>query len=269
MYLISACGGVAMRNDATLVKAQQPSGKANGNGYGYSFEEPASVEAAPAPEGPEAVPPILNQSASGNLPAENRKQAVAGNENPAKVGVGSNEGVGPLLIYQAKLALAVFEVDKSLDAVEELAKKAGGYLVQRHSTTIVVRIPAKGFDGTLKTILKMGDVLERDLEVEDVTAKVRDLEARLMNAEAVRKRLVELLNGANKTEDALSVERELARVTENIEQMKAQLKLLSELVTYSTITVRFEAPQAENLDKRFKLPFPWLDELGLSNLLSL
>ena len=90
-----------------------------------------------------------------------------------------------------------------------------------------------------------------------------------MNAEAVRKRLTELLAGATKTEEALAVERELARVTEDIEQMKAQLKLFGELVAYSTITVRFEAPQAENLDRRFKLPFPWLEELGLSNLLSL
>jgi hypothetical protein len=258
-----------MKRESSLAKAHQPSTTASGNAYGYSLEDAASVEAAPAPEGPEAPPPIPGQSASGNVPTELQKRLVTGNEGPAKVGVGSNDAPGPLLIYQAKLALAVFEVDKSLDAVEALAKKAGGYLVQRHATTIVVRIPAKGFDGTLKSILTMGDVLERDLEVEDVTAKVRDLEARLMNAEAVRKRLVELLNGANKTEDALAVERELARVTENIEQMKAQLKLLSELVAYSTITVRFAAPQAENLDKRFRLPFLWLDELGLSNLLSL
>jgi hypothetical protein len=187
----------------------------------------------------------------------------------ANTGVAATTKPGPLLIYEAKLALAVYEVDKSLDAVEALAKQAGGYLVQRHATSIVVRVPAAGFDGSLKTILKMGDVLQRDLEVEDVTAKVRDLEVRLMNAEAVRKRLTELLAGATKTEEALAVERELARVTEDIEQMKAQLKLFGELVAYSTITVRFEAPQAENLDRRFKLPFPWLEELGLSNLLSL
>jgi hypothetical protein len=160
-------------------------------------------------------------------------------------------------------------VDKALDRVEAIAKKAGGYLVNRNATTIVVRVPAGGFDDNLKEVLALGDVLQRDIKVEDVTAKVRDLEVRLKNAEAVRKRLTELLAGATKTDDALAVERELARVTEDIERMKGQLRLFSELIAFSTITVRFAAPQAENLDRRFKLPFPWLDDLGLSNLLSL
>jgi hypothetical protein len=141
--------------------------------------------------------------------------------------------------------------------------------VSRSGNAVVVRVPASHFDGSLKQVLALGEVLERELHVEDVTAKVRDLEVRLQNAEAVRKRLVELLAGAAKTADALAVERELGRVTEDVERMKAELKRFHELVAYSTLTVRFEAPHAEALDRRFKLPFPWLEELGLSHLLSL
>jgi len=163
----------------------------------------------------------------------------------------------------------VYEVDQGLDAVEALTRQAGGYLVSRSGNAIVVRVPASHFDGSLKQVLALGEVLEREIQVEDVTAKVRDLEVRLQNAEAVRKRLVELLAGASKTADALAVERELARVTEDLERMKAELKRFRELVAYSTLTVRFEAPHAEALDRRFKLPFPWLEELGLSHLLSL
>lgn len=233
-------------------------------GGGYALAAPVQAELA-LPASPSEAP----RAAQGMGQAVKKQSPVAPTDATANVGVAATSQPSPLLIYQAKLALAVYEVDLSLDAVEALAKQAGGYLVRRMATSIVVRVPAAGFDGTLKTILGMGDVLQRELEVEDVTAKVRDLEARLANAEAVRKRLAELLAGANKTEEALAVERELSRVSEEIEQMKSQLKLLSELVAYSTITVRFEAPQAENLDRRFKLPFPWLDELGLSNLLSL
>jgi hypothetical protein len=194
---------------------------------------------------------------------------TSGDGAPSTSGVAATSQPSPLLIYQANLALSVYEVEKGLDQVEAIAKKAGGYLVSRNANQIVVRVPADGFDGSLRAVLALGDVLQRDLQVEDVTAKVRDLEVRLKNAEAVRQRLVELLAGAVKTDDALAVERELARVTEEIEQMKGQLKLFREMVAFSTITVRFEAPHAENLDARFKLPFPWLDELGLSNLLQL
>lgn len=226
---------------------------------------PAQAEpASPAPPDGAVNDPESSVKRKGGVPS-----AEANTSTQTNSGVVATDKPNLLLIYQAQLTLAVYEVARGLDAVEALAQKAGGYLVSRNMSTIVVRVPAAGFDASFKSILGLGDVLARNLQVEDVTAKVRDLEVRLKNAEVVRQRLTELLSGAKNTEDALEVERELGRVTDNIEQMKSQLKLMNELVAFSTITVRFDAPKAEHLDKRFKLPFPWLEDLGLSNLLRL
>ena len=211
---------------------------------------------APAADASPQAPPA-------EAPSEPRAEAAS------FTGLAASDRPGPLLIYEANLVLAVYEVERSLDTVQAAAERAGGYLVSRNGNVIVVRVPVTGFDASLKQVLGLGDVLQRELHVEDVTAKVRDLEARLKNAEAVRQRLVELLAGAKKTDEALAVERELGRVTEELERMQAELKRVRELVAYSTLTVRFEAPHAEALDRRFKLPFPWLEELGLSRLLSL
>lgn len=230
------------------------------SGCGMSADHSATAPVAAAVAGAPAPPPPVEPA-----PAEPEAAAPAAELTSAT----APERPGLLLTYQANLALAVYEVDKGLDAVEKLTRDAGGYLVSRGGNAIVVRVPASHFDGSLKQVLALGEVLERELRVEDVTAKVRDLEARLQNAEAVRKRLIELLAGASKTADALAVERELARVAEDIERMKAELKRFRELVAYSTLTVRFEAPHAEALDRRFKLPFPWLENLGLSHLLAL
>jgi hypothetical protein len=232
------------------------------SGCGLGADQSTKSPPAPLTAGAPAAPPPAEAA-----PAEPEAPAAA--SAAAATTVAASDHPGLLLTYQANLALAVYEVDKGLDAVEKLTRDAGGYLVSRSGNAIVVRVPASHFDGSLKQVLALGDVLERELHVEDVTAKVRDLEVRLQNAQAVRKRLVELLAGASKTVDALAVERELARVTEDVERMKADLKRFSELVAYSTLTVRFEAPHAEALDRRFKLPFPWLQELGLSRLLSL
>jgi len=230
------------------------------SGCGISAERSATAPAARAVAGAPAPPPPADAaSPEPGTPAPTAERTT----------VATTEQPGLLLIYQANVALAVYEVDKGLDAVEALTRGAGGYLVSRGGNAIVVRVPTSHFDGSLKQVLALGEVLERELHVEDVTAKVRDLEVRLKNAEAVRKRLVELLAGTAKTADALAVERELARVTDDLERMKAELKRFQELVAYSTLTVRFEAPHAEALDRRFKLPFPWLEELGLSHLLSL
>ncbi len=176
---------------------------------------------------------------------------------------------GPLLIYTAEIGMSVFETAKALDAVEALARKAGGYLVVRNDTTITVRVPAGQFDTALAGVMKLGDVLERNVEVRDVTEEYYDLQTRLRNKEAVLERLKELLKRAENVEDALKVETELARVAADVEQMKGRLKLLRELVSFSTITVRFAPQQVEHIDGTVELPFPWLGGLGLGNLMSL
>ena len=51
--------------------------------------------------------------------------------------------------------------------------------------------------------------------------------------------------------------------------MEGKLKLLRDKIAYSTITVAFEARGSTLQTSRPKLPFPWLSELGLPNLLRL
>lgn len=211
----------------------------------------APAPPAPSPTGTDATPPS---------PGANVEAAQ---------GASAGAVVAPMLVYTANLRMGVYEARKALDATEQLARDAGGYLVRRDDTSITVRIPAGRFQGSLEAIMKVGDVLQRDVSVEDVTAKYTDLAIRLRNAEVVRERLEQLLAKANAVKDALEVERELARVTEVIERMKGQLKLLRELVAFSTITVSFEAKPGDHLGSSVHLPFPWLGDLGLGRLLSL
>jgi hypothetical protein len=105
----------------------------------------------------------------------------------------------------------------------------------------------------------------------DVSEEFRDLQIRIQNSEAMRDRLEQLLRQANNVEQALQVERELERITELIETMKGRLRFLADRVAYSTITVLFQPRPRETLEDpdSFRLPFPWLDQLGLRNLLNL
>lgn len=165
--------------------------------------------------------------------------------------------------------MAVFGLDAALGGVEELARAHQGYLVRRSDTSITIRVPAALFRETLTGVGRLGDELHRDVNARDVTEEYTDLEIRLRNAEVVRTRLESLLAKTSNVEEALSVERELARVTGTVEELKGKLKLLSELVAFSTITVNFQARSVEHLNSERPLPFDWLKELGLSNLLAL
>lgn len=175
-----------------------------------------------------------------------------------------------LLIYRAELVLAVFETRATLDKIEQLARTLGGYLVARSDDVIEVRVPVAKFEQALKDASSFGDELSRQVTAEDVGDRYRDLKIRLKNAEVVRERLVALLARATDVKEALLVEEQLGRVTATIEQIKGKLKVLDELIAYSTLTVRLQPHVShERLEPRVVMPFPWLRELGLSNLLDL
>jgi hypothetical protein len=96
-----------------------------------------------------------------------------------------------------------------------------------------------------------------------------DAEVRLKNARAVRDRLQQLLEKANKVEDSLAIEKELTRVGTEIETLEGKLKYLRDRARYSTITVSFQAKQTDNIRPSVRLPVDWLNQLGLGRLLSL
>jgi hypothetical protein len=174
-----------------------------------------------------------------------------------------------LLIYTATLHMAVFEAKSALRETQKLAEKLGGYLVKRSDNSIVIRVPSGRFKGALEAITEKGDVLHRKENVEDVTERFYDLRTRLNNARTMRARFVKLLEKADSVKDALAVEKELARVTTVIEGLEGKLKRMSELISFSTITVLFKPAPVQRIKSKVKLPFRWLNRLGLPHLLRL
>ena len=171
-----------------------------------------------------------------------------------------------MLAYSADLTLAVFQVDRSLASVEALARDLGGYLAQRGDTSVTVRVPRPRFDEALARVEKLGDVLHRNVAAEDVTDEYVDLELRLKNARAMRDQLAGLLHGAA-VKDAVEIEKELAKVTEVIEQIEGRLKVMRDKVGYSSITVSLQASAPSTVRSTSILPFAWLDTMGLESLL--
>jgi hypothetical protein len=175
----------------------------------------------------------------------------------------------PLLIYKARLHLAVFEATATIDAIDQLASDAGGYLVSRTDRAITVRVPARAFRTSIDAIIKHGDVLHREEKVQDVTEQFFDLRARLANARVIRRRLEQLLDRAKDVKEALLVETQLGRITAEIETLSGKLKLFRELIAFSTISVELKPRPVESIDSTVELPFPWLRQLGLPGLLKL
>lgn len=247
----------------------------DGASLSEGFEAMASDEATAAAKkvasnrpvatgGDESAPPATPTSTSPSNPTPTPSKPASGpSSKPA------SDEVKPLLIYRATYRMAVFEAVKAIDAVQRMALELDGYLVRRADDQITVRVPSEKYRDALARLGPLGDVLSRDETVEDVTDQFMDLSTRLRNYRAVRARVQELLAQAKTVKEALAVERELGRITTAIERIEGRLKLLRELVAFSTITVMFRAQPPESIESQVKLPFPWLDQLGLSRLLDL
>lgn len=211
------------------------------------------------------------EAAGGSYRVEERAQVPAQYaQSPQTAGeeTATDATSQPLLIYTADLAVAVHHVTEKQDRVEAIARELGGHLSRRTDDMIVIRVPARAFEGAMAQIQALGDVLSRNVQVQDVSEEFRDTETRIQTLEAMRRRLEELLRQANDVEAALAVEQQLERITVELERLRGRLRFLADRVAFSTITVRFsERTQAR--EPRFRLPFPWLDRLGLQRLLQL
>jgi hypothetical protein len=226
---------------------------------------------APLPEGaptfrdsPFAAPPVPKPSPIGSAPTNSATKSSAALPAPPIARQGPHDA--SKLIRTASLNLAVFEVEKKLAGVEQIAKEVGGYLSLRSDLEITVRVPRERFDEALARIETLGDVLHRAISAEDVTDQYLDLELRLKNALVVRDRLEKLLEKANVT-DAIQIQKELAKTTEEIERLKGKLELLRDRLAYSSISVTFQESEPERIRSRALLPFPWMRSLGLGPLL--
>jgi len=170
---------------------------------------------------------------------------------PASVSF-SNE---PKVIRSADLRIQVRDVATAARGADDVAHARQGLLADSHvnlaehapgEARLVLRVPADGFDAALDGLRRLGAVRGENESAGDVTREYSDLETRLAVKEQTAGRLRDLL--ANRTgtlNDVLTVERELARVVSELEQMKTQRRDYDRQVAMASIAVTFYTPSAE------------------------
>jgi hypothetical protein len=184
----------------------------------------------------------------------------------------------PMLIYTALIDLQSErgQVVATLDRVAEAATAMGGFLIRRTDTSVQVRVPSPRFREGIRQLETFGEVLHRSISADDVSEEFHDMEVRLQNLRAVRLRLEQFLARAANMQEALTIERELERVTREIDTIEGRMRFLSARVAFSLVTVNVrERPSIEPLivappppRRLLALPVEWLTRLGLNNLLN-
>ncbi|HMC56983.1 MAG TPA: DUF4349 domain-containing protein [Gemmatimonadaceae bacterium] len=152
-----------------------------------------------------------------------------------------------LIIRNGDVSIQVDSVQLAIESVRRVAASVGGYIGnvqtftgehQVHSATLDMKVPAARFDDALAGIRPIGEVERSSASAEDVGEEFVDVSARITNGKRLEERLVRLLETrTGRLSDVLSIERELARVREEIERYEGRIRYLSAHIAVSTISV--------------------------------
>ena len=166
----------------------------------------------------------------------------------------SDSVVSSMIIRTGEASVEVDSLDRGIRAVRALAGHVGGYIAnssiaagtdQTHAATLEIKIPAAHFDEAINGLHPIGHLESVSVSAEDVGEEFVDVAARAVNGRKLEQRLIDILGTrTGKLSDVLAVERELARVREDIERQEGRMRYLRTRAAMSTlsVTVHEKAP---------------------------
>jgi hypothetical protein len=215
---------------------------------------------APAAAPPVTTPPTATMENLRGLgyvaqSAEQRPQAVAAapaaNAPPSAL---QSMTAARKLIRTGHLQIEVKRYEEAAEAAGRIAERHGGYLADsqtsraeddRQQGSLTLRVPAERFPAAMAALKALGKVRAETVKTDDVTKAYADLETRLSVKRDTAERLRQILRTQTaKLSDLLEAERELARVTEQIEQMEGERRFYDQQTALSTLNVALHEPQA-------------------------
>jgi len=164
--------------------------------------------------------------------------------------------VNRLVIRNADLAIVVKDPNADKERITKLAEELGGYVVSSNlyqsfygpnntevqEATITIRVPVEKLEDALKVIKEDAvDVNYENITSLDVTSEYVDLQSRLTAKQAAEKKLLEIMDQAEKNEDVLAVYNQVQIIQTEIESLKGQIKYYEQSAALSSISVRLIA----------------------------
>lgn len=156
-----------------------------------------------------------------------------------------------MVIRTASITLEVENPEAALGIVGQMTSAKEGFIVtssthaysaDTKSASLQLRVPAMHFEQLLSELRGMGELQAENVHGQDVTAEFIDLRARLETQRQLEARFLALLETSGDIDTTLKLERELARVRGEIEQMQGREKYLKNQVSMSTIDVSLNPP---------------------------
>jgi len=163
-----------------------------------------------------------------------------------------------LVIKNADLAIVVKDPQARMKEISDLAVEMGGFVVSSNlyqsyygpnsievpEATVIIRVPSERLDEALEQIKEGAvDIDYENISGQDVTSQYVDLQSQLKAKQAAEKKLLEILDQAQRAEDVLAIYLQVQTVQTEIEVLKGQIKYYEESAALSAISVRLIAEE--------------------------
>jgi hypothetical protein len=190
----------------------------------------------------EIAPPVEmteGMSVEGGAPAMPEEMALA--DKAATTTTPTDRQV----VRTGYVSMRVDDVAKGVFDVHALVRKRNGLISSEDTqssgdstySTITAQIPADGLDAFIADVSALGTVDSVNINAQDVTTQVVDLDARIAALSASIDRMTQLMAQASRIEDLLAIETQLSQRQSELDSLTAQRTWLGEQVAMSTITV--------------------------------
>ena len=174
------------------------------------------------------------------------------------------------VIRTGYVSMQVEDVTKSAFDVHALIKKRNGLISSEDTQSsgdmtyanITAQIPADSLDAFIADVSTLGTVTSINVNAQDVTTQVVDLDARIKALQTSIDRLTQLLAEASRIEDLLAIETQLAQRQAELDALTAQRQYLGDQVAMSTITVSLSPVTQIAGCRRPRLPLRAPERLG-------
>lgn len=157
-----------------------------------------------------------------------------------------------MIIRTGTASLGVDSLETAISRVRNLANQVGGYIANSdiqaveggvRSASIEIRVPSDRFEQLVNGLNPLGKLEHVNVTAQDVGEEFTDISARVVNGHKLEGRLIELIaTRTGKLSDVLEIERELARVREEIERMEGRLRYLEAHAAVSSLTIQIHEP---------------------------
>jgi hypothetical protein len=238
LLMSSACGGGAAFKLGSAESAASSPPMVPGRPTATTESGGVMADRAMAPPPPTA--PAGTDGAATEAAAPETTSGTPGSSAPVAVATARE-----MLDIEANVALQVQDVKRAVKQLHELAARIGGVVTAERvdtssrygSAQLTLRVPSRSTQAVFEDLEKVGSVLNQTVTARDIGKEFFDANLRLSSLSATLRRYEEILAKASKVEEILRIEQELARLRAEIEQVKGDLRWLSDRAARATLHV--------------------------------